>query len=154
MTRGTLVCITNDTIWASQEFNGDMYPLTLVGDKGAPSKGDMAYKAMKKVKGFRSFVNTVYDFNHKADFNYSEDLIYCPVVGDRLKRDFYNMKEDYFLKWGSDYLYIRNTSYNDTVFIDAEGNHVRVNAKTGFLVLNYGRWSKLCRRISCDCKYD
>ena len=59
MTRGTLVCITNDTIWASQEFNGDMYPLTLVGDKGAPSKGDMAYKAMKKVKGFRSFVNTV-----------------------------------------------------------------------------------------------
>lgn len=102
MTRGRLVLITDDAIYSSVEFNGDMY---------WEGHGKDAYEGMEKVKNIKDYESFVEQFD-KQKFGYAKedgcDLIRVIAGSDEKKKEYLNFKDEYLAKWFSDYLYIKN----------------------------------------------
>ena len=98
MTRGRFVVITDDGVFTSCEFNGDMGYTQAYGKE--------VVKGLRKVKNLETFSNEIRKFNDR-NFQMEDDgesnIFSCssPIVFS---------KEDYYKKWFSDYLYIKNIS--------------------------------------------
>lgn len=124
MTRGQIVCITNDGVKTSTEFNGDMY---------LSYHGENIIKELKKNMTYDDYVKFVEKFN-KENFEYEEQLIYD------VDKEYLDMnKEEYFSAWFSDYLYIKNISDEDQVVIDEEFNEITIHPQ-GYVVLYFGEY--------------
>lgn len=124
MTRGQIVCITNEGVKTSIEFNGDMY---------IPWHGKNIIKELKKDMTYDDYVELVEDFN-RQNFEYDEQLFYD------VDKEYLDMnKEDYFAAWFSDYLYIKNISDEDQTVIDEEFNEITIHPQ-GYVVLYFGNY--------------
>ena len=96
MTRGQIAIITPDgRLITSAEFNGDMY----YDGVGHGKEVVEALESIETEEEYREFVN---DFNDQNSQYTDRELFYdCDD-------SFYDMSTDYFGKWFSDYVYIKN----------------------------------------------
>jgi len=109
MTRGKFVLITEDQVYISIEFNGDMYP---------SGHGIEVMNRLKKVHTPDDFISEVTGFN-KENFQYKDKLIYTESLAWFKK--FKDFRIDYFDHWFSDWLYFKNVSGKDWAFITRGG---------------------------------
>lgn len=121
MTRGKFVLITDETVYGSCEFNGDMYY-----DNG---HGIEVVERLELVKGYEDFKKHVSDFD-KNHFGYQDNYDgYFGVYNYEIYPYNINFNKDYFGEWFSDYLYILNLSSkqqpikdrDDTTFVIEPG---------------------------------
>lgn len=105
MTRFQIAIITEDGIKTSTEFNGDGY---------WEGYGQYVYEALKNITTEEEWRNYVTEFNSKT-FQYEEELHYD--VPDA----FLDMAENYFQKWFSDYIYIKNLTDESVGFTTENG---------------------------------
>lgn len=126
MTRGQIAIITPEgNILSSREFNGDMYLSN--GGYGEEVFGDLAL-----ADTVEDYISIVEQFNDRY-FGYKEELFYNPP------KSFLDMKHDYFDKWFSDYVYIKNLSESPVVFIDQKGRNIRIDTDA-IAVFHYGEF--------------
>lgn len=126
MTRGQIVCITNEGVITSIEFNGDMY---------LSYHGERIVKRLKKDMTLSDYKKYVKYFN-KTYFDYPDELFYD------VDKEYLDMnKENYFSAWFSDYLYIKNISDEDQVVIDEEFNEITLHPQ-GYVVLCFGKYDE------------
>lgn len=124
MTRGQIVCITNEGVTTSIEFNGDMY---------LSHHGKRIIKRLKEDMTLYDYKKYVKYFN-KAYFGYNDELFY-DVDGKYLDMN----KEDYISAWFSDYLYIKNISDKNQIVIDEDFNEITLRPQ-GYVVLYFGKY--------------
>lgn len=120
MTRGNFVIILNGDVYMSTQFNGDMYP---------EGHGAQVYNMLKTVKSMHDFENVVQQFNEE-NFGYDD----CPI---------YNMpdldfRKEYFSRFNSDYLYIKNLDDSDYVIYENESDKSVKIGKDEIQVYYYG----------------
>lgn len=131
MTRGTFYLITNEKLYSSTEFNGDMYP---------DGHGKVAKEMLEKVNSLKEFREMVKTFNKQEEFNYTEELVYENDLKVLDKYCDFNYK--YFelgadFCWFSDWLFIKNISDKEYVFIYQ--NKEKETVKKGqLLISNFG----------------
>ena len=107
MTRGKIVIILNGVVMLiSTEFNGDMY---------YEGHGQDIIEHLNNINTEEEYKQFIKEFN-KENFEYNDSLIY-KVEGDDYE-SYLNMSVDYFDKWFSDYVYIKNLSDYPVKFID------------------------------------
>lgn len=124
MTRGQIAIVTPEgRILTSVEFNGDMY---------YEGHGKDVFDDLECVDTAKEYEELVTRFNDE-NFAYDEELFYD------MPQDFLNMRDDYFGKWFSDYVYIKNLSERPVVFIDAEGKKIQLDTDTT-AVFNFGEF--------------
>lgn len=99
MTRGNLCVITDKGIFASVQFNGDMY----LED---PGHGKEVLERLARIKNILDFEQEVIAFD-KKNFGYSEEDGYCWLTTQWENLDF---TDNYFTHYNSDYIYIKNIS--------------------------------------------
>ena len=133
MTRGQIVLITNDGLYTSAEFNGDMY---------YEGYGEQVIEGLEKVKSYEEYKQFVEEFNAE-NFEYDDKLIYELAKTDTeddvktIKR-LLTMGKDYFDSWFSDYLYIKNISDEDWE-ITLDDDDWTITLKSGEICsLNFG----------------
>lgn len=135
MTRGQLVIVEPGRIITSTDYNGDMGTDMDTGKK--------ALKELKKVKNLEAFKKLTQSFND--DYGYKDEHdTYFPCWNWSMM-DLFDMTSDYFDKWFSDYLYIKNLS-GETIYIkaktDSDIGFELVSLEDGKIgVLNYGRYA-------------
>jgi len=105
MTRWKLAIILKDKILVSNEFNWDMYP-----DEWWYWK--TAFDMLTKVKDEKSFISTVEKFNKKAHNYGKEDMNFYELPLDNL-----DFNIDYYDNRFSDYVYIKNISWEKQTLI-------------------------------------
>ena len=103
MTRGTMVLITNDATYATNEFNGDMY---------LEGHGEDVARSMICINTKEELLAYAKKFNKSAHRYPDEDINVYPMHGN----DIFNMNVKYFENWFSDYLFMKNAS-SETVEI-------------------------------------
>ncbi len=116
MTRGQIAVVLPDgSLISSIEFNDDM-DLT---EHGKEVIDELTY--IDNEDEFRAFVER---FN-KDHFSYYD----YPRVYD-CDDSFYDMSTDYFDKWFSDYVYIKNLLDKPVVFTDKQGRKIQIDEDT------------------------
>lgn len=116
MTRGQIAAVLPDgSLISSIEFNGDMY----LTEHGREIIDELNY--IDNEDEFKEFVER---FN-KEHFCYYD----CPRVYD-CDADYFDMQTDYFDKWFSDYVYIKNLSEKPVVFTDKQGRKIQIDSDT------------------------
>jgi hypothetical protein len=131
MTRGTLYYISNDGVASSTEFNGDMY---------REGHGDQVLAGLSyDVTDFNSFVAFVNAFNAE-NFEYEEELIYdaSKYMFDNEDQTLIDFRNEYFNRFGSDYIFIKNDSDRDITIIDKDNSKEFIIESGKTKRLNYG----------------
>lgn len=96
MTRGNFVLITDDRILVSCQFNGDMYP---------EGNGTAAYALLEKTGSEERFEAAVEAFRAMYFPEYEDtDIHEVPDL---------DFSDDYYKRFNSDYLYIKNIGSNE-----------------------------------------
>lgn len=95
MTRGQIAIITDNKIYTSNEFNGDMYM--------SNGLGRTVTNGLKRVKDIADYQYFVAKFN--KEHHHYNDLEHIMYEQSQEALDF---NSDYFDKWFSDYIYIKN----------------------------------------------
>lgn len=127
MTRGQIAIITPDgKLITSTEFNGDMY----YDGEGHGKEVVEALESIEIEEEYREFVN---DFNDR-NFRYTDRELFYDC-DDR----FYDMSNDYFGKWFSDYVYIKKLSGKTVVFTDADKQKIALEPDT-LAAFNFGKF--------------
>ncbi len=125
MTRGQIAIITPEgNIMSCIEFNGNMYFTN--------GHGEEVYPKLAGVENVAQYQTLVENFN-SAHFRYEEDLFYNAPA------NFFDMQNDYFRKWFSDYVYIKNLSPDTREFLDRNGDTI-ICEPGDCLVFNYGEF--------------
>lgn len=128
MTRGQIaVVMPEGRILTSTEFNGDMY----FEGHGQDVFDDL--ECVETVEDYKEFVTR---FNEE-NFKYEIELFY------ECDNTFFDMQNDYFGKWFSDYVYVKNLSEKPVVFNDANGKKIQLNSDTT-AVFNFGEFVACC----------
>lgn len=143
MTRGTFFLITNEKVWRSIEFNGDMYP---------EGYGDEALKLITEVKTCKEFKIMVKKFNVEHH-NYRDiTRVVTPMPYRNCKKgdpgffdgnnyvDFSNGYFDNF-RFFSDWLFIKNNSSYDIEAKQANGEMLSIPSNAA-IRLNHGDTEK------------
>lgn len=113
MTRGQIAVITPDgDILTSVEFNGSMY-------MNGCGFGEEVFTELSDIESVEEYAALVKKFN-AAHFGYEGNLL------EDAPQSFLDMKHDYFNKWFSDYVYIKNLSDSPVVFTDKKGRNIRI----------------------------
>lgn len=112
MTRGTFLLLKDGEVYASCEFNGDMY---------YTGHGEAAVNRLAKVNTVSEFERMVQRFNEDK-FGYEEEYVRVKKLSASDEREL-NLKYNYIQNWFSDYLYIKNA--------DTEPWVIQGKAKTG-----------------------
>lgn len=97
MTRGNFVLIVNGEVYMSSQFNGDMYPSGFGGD---------VYRRLQKVDSLAGLEREIKDFDEKF-FQYGDASVW--------EENDLDFTDDYFGRFNSDYLYIKNLGVTDYV---------------------------------------
>ena len=127
MTRGQIAIITpDDKLITSTEFNGDMY----YDGEGHGKEVVETLESIETEEEYREFVN---DFNGR-NFRYTDRELFYDCDDS-----FYDMSTDYFGKWFSDYVYIKNLSDKDVVFTDSDKQKI-VLEPDEIMAFNFGRF--------------
>lgn len=127
MTRGQIAIITPDgKLITSAEFNGDMY----YDNEGYGKEVVEALESIETEEEYREFVNNFNDRN----FQYTDRELFYDCDDS-----FYDMSTDYFGKWFSDYVYIKNLSDKDVVFTDSDKQKI-VLEPDEIMAFNFGRF--------------
>lgn len=126
MTRGQIAAILPDgKLITSVEFNGDMY---YSGGHGEEVFSEL--ECIESEKEYRDFVKIFNDRN----FRYTD----CELFYD-CDESFFDMSTDYFGKWFSDYVYIKNLSDKTVVFTDADKQKIALEPDT-LAAFNFGKF--------------
>ena len=127
MTRGQIAIITPEgKLITSAEFNGDMY----YDGEGHGKEVVEALESIETEEEYREFIN---DFNDRY-FRYSDREMFYDC-----DESFYDMSTDYFGKWFSDYVYIKNLSGKTVVFTDADKQKIAQEPDT-LAAFNFGKF--------------
>ena len=113
MTRGKIFFVSDELIYSSIEFNGDMMPDSL---------GEFAIDCLQKANDWKSFVEQLKWFDNKF-FHYNENVNGGIYRSRPLSDNSFNFAEDYFKNFGSDYLYIKNNGSKTLKIIDANDTY-------------------------------
>lgn len=125
MTRGTLAIVSNDGLYISTEFNGDMY---LSGN------GKDAIKCLETVDDIEDFDPAIREFN-ESHHKYDDEEMTCKIYDSSKYLD---MSKDYFDTWFSDYVFIKNISDEQIIITERKGDLVKINPKE-IVVFNFGK---------------
>ena len=124
MTRGQIAIITPDgRLITSTEFNGDM---------NYSEHGQDVFDTLETVESEAEYREFVEDFN-RQNFENDGELFY------ECDESFYDMSTNYFGKWFSDYVYIKNLSDRDVVFTDTDKQKI-VLEPDATMAFNFGRF--------------
>ena len=123
MTRFQIAVIKDGVIYTSTEFNGDGY---------WEGHGEVVYKALQNVATVEEWRKYVTKFNSET-FEYPEKLHY--EIDDEYD-NYLDMSEDYYDKWFSDYIYIKNIDEDEVEFITKNGKTMLVSNDVA--VFNFG----------------
>ena len=124
MTRFQIVVIKDGVIYTSTEFNGDGY---------WEGYGQDVYAALQNITTVKEWRELVTKFNSET-FEYSGKLHYKI---ENEYDDYLDMSEDYFDKWFSDYIYIKNLDEDEIEFITENGKTIL--APNDVAVFNFGK---------------
>jgi hypothetical protein len=133
MTRGKFYFIDNDTAISSTEFNGDMY---------REGHGDTALAALRyDVTTKEDFIQFAAEFN-EVNFQYDEEWAAIRDVSERIfdneDKTLIDFTNDYFGRFFSDYIFIKNESDRDITIIDKD-NQKQFTIESGKTMrLNFG----------------
>lgn len=125
MTRGQIAVVLPDgNLLTSVEFNGDMY---------LSCHGKNVVDGLIQVNSEEDYRAFVEEFNEK-NFQYSDRPLFFACDDS-----YFDMSTDYFDKWFSDYVYIKNLSNKPVVFTDSQGRKIKIDSDTvcGF---NFGEF--------------
>ena len=125
MTRGQIVAITDDAIFTSTEFNGDMY---------YEWHGKEVMEGLKKASTIKEYSAFVKSFN-EYHFHYKEQLLY-KITDEEQIDSHLDFTQNYFKNWFSDYLYIKNYGSEPVELITK--THTITLKPNGITILNYG----------------
>ena len=123
MTRFQIAVIKDGVIYTSTEFNGDGY---------WEWHGKNVYAALQNITTVEEWKEYVTKFNSET-FNYDEELHY--EIDDEYD-DYLDMSKEYFKKWFSDYIYIKNIDEDEVEFITENGKTILV--PNNVAVFNFG----------------
>ena len=124
MTRGQIAIITPDgKLITSAEFNGDM---------SYSEHGQDVFDTLETVESEAEYREFVEVFN-RQNFENDGELFY------ECDESFYDMSTNYFGKWFSDYVYIKNLSDRDVVFTDTDKQKI-VLEPDATMAFNFGRF--------------
>jgi hypothetical protein len=123
MTRFQIAVIKDGVIYTSTEFNGDGY---------WEWHGKNVYAALQNITTIEEWNEYVTKFNSET-FKYGEELHY---EIDNEYDDYLDMSKDYFEKWFSDYIYIKNIDEDEVEFITENGKTILEPNDVG--VFNFG----------------
>jgi hypothetical protein len=123
MTRFQIAVIKDGVIYTSTEFNGDGY---------WSGYGHEVYAALQNVTNVEEWRKLVTEFNAET-FQYNEKLHY--EIEDEYE-DYLDLNENYFDKWFSDYIYIKNLDEDEVEFITENGKTMLEPNDVG--VFNFG----------------
>ena len=123
MTRGTLVLISDEGIFSSIQFNGDMY---------LEGKGKEVIRLLKDVTTENKFGEAI---TLVPASYFDEELIFKLPDDYDLKNSF--MRKVYYQEWHSDYLYIKNATSEDIEILDFDGKPEILLANE-LTILNFG----------------
>ena len=121
MTRGTIGIITNDGVYMSAEFNGNMYP---------SGKGGAAIEALLGLGSAAAYGGMIEMFDSKY-FGYSlehDEPLYGTLYSYTNDTSGFDFSEGYYRNFGSDYIYIRNMSDKDFPVTDINKNKTVISA--------------------------
>ena len=108
MTRFRIAVIKDGVIYTSTEFNGDGY---------WSGYGHEVYAALQNIKSAKEWRKLVTQFNSET-FEYDEILHY--EIEDEYE-NYLDLSENYFDKWFSDYIYVKNLDEDEVEFITENG---------------------------------
>ena len=111
MTRFQIAVIKDGVIYTSIEFNGDGY---------WDWHGKNVYAALQNIATVEEWREYVTKFNSET-FEYDEELHY--KIEDEYD-DYLDMSKEYFRKWFSDYIYIKNIDEDEVEFITENGKTI------------------------------
>ena len=139
MTRGTFVLFTEEYVYMTTEFNGDMYG-KIYDEKRKllfEGHGTESAKLIKSVKTENDLRDVARTINRHYEYEDREiDYIYKYPFDEK----YLNMREDYFLNYFSDYLFIKNESGYDLEFFlrndEYDTRAILEDGKSG--ILNFG----------------
>lgn len=129
MTRGTFVLFTENEVLLSPQFNGDMY---------FSGHGEEAARCMADINSAEELLSFIQYFDDKY-FRYPEEEISLYQNPQFTYDEMLDMITDYFKKYNSDYLFIKNVSGRDLVFSlfsDDKSERVLLDGRSG--VLHFG----------------
>lgn len=109
MTRGKFVVITDDNVFSSFEFNGDMY-------YDGHGHGPEVIERLGRVNNTDDLNKEVREFNennHNYEIDDGDTFFKCQNPID--------FSDEYFSYWFSDYLYIKNLASTEKVIKDDDG---------------------------------
>ena len=129
MTKGTFVIFTQDAVYLTTEFNGDMY---------FDGHGELVAAKMQEIHTPAELLAFAKKFNQKK-FHYPEEQIALKRVSPDIfaYEDMLDMQTDYFKKYFSDYIYIANAAGHALVFHTKNGDRTLPDNTSG--VLKFGR---------------
>ena len=134
MTRGKIIIITDEGTYRTTEFNGDMY---------FECYGEEVARKMREINSKTDLLNYEKEFN-KMYFDYPEEMeLYQVDETD----DMFDMGIDYYKRWSSDYLFIKNASNKDIAIKQKNGSreYILLSGKT--VVLHFGNIAEDFRSI-------
>lgn len=108
MTRFQIAVIKDGVIYTSTEFNGDGY---------WEGHGQDVYAALQLIRTVAEWRELVTKFNSET-FEYGGKLHY--KIEDEYE-DYLDLDKDYFDKWFSDYIYVKNLDEDEVEFITENG---------------------------------
>ena len=116
MTRGQIAIVTPEgKIMTSMEFNGDMY---------FDGHGKEVFDELDLVENVKDYTDFVEQFN-RNHFHYTDRDMFFDCDDN-----YFDMKSDYFGKWFSDYVYIKNLSEKPAIFTDSGGKKIQLDCDT------------------------
>lgn len=127
MTRGNVCIISNDYIYTSMQFNGDMTPDKKCGYK--------ALELLYNIETEEDYENGILDFYEKnfkhQQVDESNLFRYFP------RQPYFDFSEKYFEKFNSDYIYIKNISNKKYTIYDEIEKEIIISPNE-ILVFYYG----------------
>jgi len=148
MTRGTLYFISDEGAASSTEFNGDMY---------SSGYGDEVLAGLRyDVTDFKSFVTFVENFNAE-NFQYDDERLIWDMndtMFDNEEKTLIDFNNDYFGRFFSDYIFIKNTSERDITIIDKDNQKEFVIESGKTMRLNFGHVNNTTFKYDADFDFD
>ena len=111
MTRGKFTIINDKGVYTSYEFNGDMY---------YDGHGSEVVERLKRVENEKDFVREVEEFNAK-NFEYNGKFNKPFFIEKNM-----NFSKEYFDKYFSDYVYVKNITDETHKIVQDDGTDVEI----------------------------